>query len=610
MREPSPPPDTDPPVPPASTPATPAAPPAPPSPPSPAAPRPTPADAAFDAIPQALAAPPRRWWSAAHAIWLIPLVAVLVVGWLGAREYLARGPTVTVRFASGEGIEAGKTRIKYRNVDVGQVTKVGLARDLKGVVVTAEMAADASRLLVDDTRFWVVRPRVIGGEISGLATLLSGAFIGIDGGKSTSARRDFVGLETQPVISLGEAGSEYVLHGTSLGSLDVGSPVFFRRVRVGQVMSTELEHEGGGLRVRVFVRAPYDRFVRVDTRFWHSSGIDVSADAGGVRLRTESLLSVLVGGLAFETPSDLEDGERAAPGAEFKLFDSSALAMRRGGAQILEYTALFSESVRGLAVGAPVEFKGFVIGEVGAVDISYRAGQGDFVFPVKLHIYKDVAPLLNAREAARPAPAEANATERRFPIERLLSPRSMAKGLRAQLRSANLLTGQRYVAIDMFPHAPQRDVALAAAAGERVIPTAPETIGELQAQLARIVTKLEALPIDRIADDLRRTLAKFEGAAGALQGTLDQTTRHTLPGAQQALDELRATLREVRTLLARNAPLPQEIGGAVHDLSRAADAIRELAETIERQPESLLRGKRARPTGLPTPANPAEDASR
>ena len=594
MSDSAPPPDTDPPAPPAQ----PAA--------APPTSTPTPADAAFAAIPQALPAPPRRWWNAAQAIWLIPLVAVLVVGWLGMREYLARGPTVTVRFASGEGIEAGKTRIKYRNVDVGQVTKVGLARDLKGVVVTAEMAADASRLLVDDTRFWVVRPRVIGGEISGLATLLSGAFIGIDGGKSSSARRDFVGLETQPVISLGEAGTEYVLHGSSLGSLDIGSPVFFRRVRVGQVMSTELERDGGGLRVRVFVRAPYDRFVSVDTRFWHSSGIDVSADAGGVRLRTESLLSVLVGGLAFETPSDLDDSERAAPGAQFKLFDSNALAMRRGGAQILEYTALFSESVRGLAVGAPIEFKGFVIGEVGAVDISYRAEQGDFVFPVKLHIYKDVAPLLNARESARSAPAEGAATERRFPIERLLSPRSIAKGLRAQLRSANLLTGQRYVAIDMFPHAPQRDVALAAAAGARFIPTAPETIGELQAQLARIVTKIEAVPFDRIADDLRRTLGKFEAAAGALQGTLDKTTQQTLPGAQQALDELRATLREVRTLLARNAPLPQEIGGAVHDLSRAADAIRELAETLERQPESLLRGKRGNPGNATNPAHPAD----
>ncbi|MEF7614612.1 MlaD family protein [Aquincola sp. MAHUQ-54] len=561
---------------------------APAAPPTP----PLPAD-----IPEAVAAPRRRWWTMAQAIWLVPLVAVLAVGWLAASEWLQRGPTITVRFASGEGIEAGKTRIKYRNVNVGQVTAVRLAPDLKGVLVTAEMERDAAPLLVDDTRFWVVRARVAGGEVSGLTTLLSGAFIGIDGGRSTETRRHFVGLETQPVVSVDEAGKEFVLHAGSLGSLEIGSPVYFRRVRVGQVLSTDLAPDGQGLRLRVFVRAPYDRFVSSNARFWHASGVDVSFDAStGLRLRTESLLSVLVGGVAFETPAELDAGTPAEAGSDFTLFEGQAAALRRGAAQVLEYTAVFTDSVRGLSVGAPVEFKGFVIGEVASLNIRFDREGGGFTFPVKLHIYRDTAATVVSREAAR----QRDDNGARFPIERLLSTRSVERGLRAQLRSANLLTGQRYVAIDFFPeHRGESVVNLAA--GQHEIPTVRDAFGELQAQVARIAKRLEEVPFEQLASDLRRTLDRIEGAAKSVETTMGGMSRDLLPGVRQTLDEARRAIQDVRGLLAQDAPLPQDVRGAMQDLSRAADAIRQLADTIERQPEALLRGKRAAPTE-PEPA--------
>ncbi len=550
-------------------------------------PAPPPAPVAAD-IPDAVPAPRRRWWSMAQAIWLVPLVAVLAVGWLAATEWMKRGPTVTIRFATGEGIEAGKTRIKYRNVNVGQVTEVKIAPDLKGVFVRAQMERDAAPLLVEDTRFWVVRARVAGGEVSGLTTLLSGAYIGIDGGRKSQARRDFVGLETTPVVSVDEAGREFTLLARSLGSLEIGAPVYFRRVRVGQVLSTELAPDGQGLRVRVFVRAPYDRFVSTNARFWHASGVDVSFDANnGFRLRTESLLSVVVGGVAFETPPELDASAPADANAAFTLFDSQPAAMRRGAAQVLEYTAVFSDSVRGLAVGAPVEFKGFVIGEVAALNIRFDRDQGGFRFPVTLHVYRDSAATVTSRDPGRHADGE------RFPLDRLLSPRSVERGLRAQLRSANLLTGQRYIAIDFFPeHRGEHVASERLSAGQREIPTVRDAFGELQAQVARIAKRLEEVPFEQLAGDLRRTLDAVEGVARSVETAVGGLTRELLPSTRQTLEETRRAVQDVRALLQQDAPLPQDVRGAMHDLSRAADAIRQLADTLERQPESMLRGKR------------------
>ena len=539
----------------------------------------------------------RRRWSMAQAIWLVPLIAVLAVGWLAASEWLQRGPTITIRFATGEGIEAGKTRIKYRNVNVGQVTAVKLAPDLKGVLVTAQMERNAAPLLVEDSRFWVVRARVAGGEVSGLTTLLSGAYIGVDGGKSAESQRQFTGLETQPVVSVDEAGKEFVLQASSLGSLEIGSAVYFRRVRVGQVLSADLAPDGQGLRLRVFVRAPYDRFVSTNSRFWHASGVDVSFDAStGLRLRTESLLSVLVGGVAFETPPELDASTPATTGSSFTLFEGQAAALRRGAAQVLEYTAVFTDSVRGLAVGAPVEFKGFVIGEVASLGIRFDREGGGFAFPVKLHIYRDTAATVASREPNNNRRTEdgVGGNGARFPIERLLSGRSVERGLRAQLRSANLLTGQRYVAIDFFPEHRGEKVA-GLTEGQREIPTVRDAFGELQAQVARIANRLEDVPFEKLAGDLSKALVGIESATKSLESTMGSVQRELVPSARQTLDETRSTIKEVRGLLAQDAPLPQDLRAAMQDLSRAADAIRQLADTLDRQPESLLRGKRLNP---------------
>jgi len=239
-------------------------------------------------IPEAVAEPKRR--HSLQLVWLIPIVAAIIGGTLAVRTYLEKGPTITISFKTGEGLEAGKTKIKYRDVEVGVVKTITVAKDLTRVIATADLLKGVTPYLVEDTRFWVVRPRISGGSVTGLGTLMGGAYIGMDVGKAKQPQREFTGLETQPVIAMDVPGTSFLLHAADLGSLDIGSPIYFRRIQVGQVASYELDKSGTGVNFTVFVNAPYDKYVKANTRFWQASGIDLALDAGGLKVDTQSVV--------------------------------------------------------------------------------------------------------------------------------------------------------------------------------------------------------------------------------------------------------------------------------------------------------------------------------
>ncbi|MGI9024056.1 MAG: intermembrane transport protein PqiB, partial [Burkholderiaceae bacterium] len=281
----------------------------------------------------------RRKRRSISLVWVIPLVAVLVGLYLVVHALRTQGPTIEIQFKTAEGLEAGKTRIKYKNVDIGTVQTITLGPGKKGVVVKAQMTRNATDLLVDDTRFWIVKPRIAGGQISGLTTLLSGSYIGMDVGKSTDSRREFIGLDTQPAVTTDEPGREFLLHAADIGSLDIGSPVFFRRFQVGEVTAIQLDPDGKGVTAHVFVHSPNEKYVTQNTRFWQASGIDVTIDGSGVRVATQSLVSVVVGGIAFQSPENESPGPPVANDTAFMLFDNERMAMKRSEGQLERYIA-------------------------------------------------------------------------------------------------------------------------------------------------------------------------------------------------------------------------------------------------------------------------------
>ncbi|MDF0604918.1 MlaD family protein [Neisseriaceae bacterium TC5R-5] len=522
-------------------------------------------------LPRAVPLKKRRW--SPSLVWLIPIVALLVGGWLAVNAILSRGPTITVSFQNAEGLEAGKTRIRYKNVEVGEVKSIVVSPDRKSIIVTAELSNKVDSYLVEDSRFWVVRPRISGGSISGLGTVLSGAYISLDVGKSAKRRTDFIGLEIPPIINADLPGKRFLLRTDSLGSLNTGSPVYFRRVPVGQVISYELGPTGNDVRLSVFINAPYDHFVSSNTRFWHASGIDFSVGADGVRVSTESLAAIALGGISFETP--LEDGSELppTPSAVFLLSENRTKALRNPDSEMQLFRLKFRQSVRGLVVGAPVDFRGIVIGEVSAIGVAY-AGHKDFDMTVDIRTYPSRINALSGDKA----------TTKKLSIESLVS-----NGLRAQLRSGSLLTGQLYVALDFFPDAKPAPITVDKGVAE--LPTLPGDLEELQRLMQRIARRLDQVPFDTIGQQTDASLKALRQSLESMQQLTKNMDANVLPQTVKVLEQVQKTLDSAQHTLKADSPLQQDMRSAAQEVSETARSFRALAEYLSRHPEALVRGK-------------------
>ncbi|MBK4738464.1 PqiB family protein [Noviherbaspirillum pedocola] len=522
-----------------------------------------------DELPEAAVAPRSRW--KLQIIWLIPIVAALIGLWLAVSAILQKGPTIEISFKTAEGLEAGKTKLKYKDVDIGVVESVTLAKDLAGVVATAELMKDFKPHLVKDTRFWVVRPRISGGTVSGLSTLLSGAYIGVDVGRGKEITSRFVGAETPPAVRLDTPGTEFILNAENIGSFDAGVPLFYRQIPVGQVVSYELNRDGKGLRIKVFVNKPYDGFVTANTRFWNASGIKLKVDANGVRLDTQSLASVIIGGIAFDNPISESELPAAMKETSFVLFPDRDEAMKNPESDVLKFVMVFDQSVRGLTPGAPVDFRGINIGEVTAIRLSVQEGSGRVLTPVEVSLYPQrLRKLANESE-------ERSSEQRRALLDAMV-----ARGMRAQLRAGNLLTGQLYISVDYVPRPPQAAIAWQANPPE--FPTAGGNLQEIQALLASIANKIDKMPLEEIGNNLRKSL----GAANTLLARLD---REVAPEMRETLGDARKALASVDRMMEPNHALQQDARATLREVQRAAGSLRVLADYLERHPEALLRGK-------------------
>src|SRR5262245_20882633 len=281
-----------------------------------------------DNLPRATVVPRRR--QRISVVWIIPILAAVVAIGIAIQRILSEGPTITIVFRSAEGIEAGKTFIKYKDVNIGQVTAVQLSEDHSHVEVTAKIDKSAAGLMVEDAKFWVVSARVTLSGVSGLGTLLSGNFIGFEVGRSNKSQRKFTGLEVPPIITGSQPGRQFVLKADNLGSLGIGSPIYYRRLQVGQVIAYDLSSDGRQMDIKIFINSPYDKFVNRETRFWNASGLDVSVGAGGIDVRTQSLVALLAGGVAFETPPyAATKAEPAAVNTIFTLYGDQVTAMKQ-----------------------------------------------------------------------------------------------------------------------------------------------------------------------------------------------------------------------------------------------------------------------------------------
>ncbi len=513
-------------------------------------------------------------------IWLVPVVAALMGLSLVVRTWLQAGPDISISFNTAEGLEVGKTQLRYKDVNIGTVKSIGFNSDRSKVVVKAELAKEVSDLAREGTNFWVVRPRLDVSGVSGLGTLLSGAYIGVDAeegkdGANRATKLTFEGLEVPPAVTHDRAGKRFMLKASDLGSLDIGSPVYFRRINVGRVIGYALDENGSAVNVEVFVDAPNDKFVTSGTRFWNASGVDFSVNADGLKVRTQSLVSMAVGGVAFAPVQTARDGDAPAQAdTNFDLYPTEAAAKANPDGEAFPIRMRFDQSIRGLAVGAPIDFNGITLGDVTQITLDFDPTSKRFysivdatLYPERLgRVYEEV------RERALKDGDVAGG--------RLLGV-MIKHGLRAQLRTANLLTGQLYVVLDDFPNAKPVEFQMSEPA---VIPTVPGNLDQLQQQVTNIVAKIEKIPFDKIGDDLRATLA----STSKLMNRLD---KQVAPEAQKALKAAKDSMANINSLLASDASLPVNTERAMQELSRAARSLRALADFLQSNPEALLRGR-------------------
>jgi paraquat-inducible protein B len=521
-------------------------------------------------LPEPEIEPRSRWLPS--LVWVIPLIAALIGVALVIRSVTERGPTITISFISAEGLEPGKTQVKYKDVNVGVVKTITLSQDLSHVLVQVQLTKEGGKFAVKDSRFWVVRPRIGASGVSGLTTLLSGAYIGADAGRSPDSEDHFVGLETPPPVTGDQKGHQFILHGDSLGSIDIGSPIFYRRVQVGQVVGFSLDKDGTGVTMQVFVSAPFDQYVGTNSRWWHASGVDLRLDSSGFKLNTQSLATVIVGGLSFQSPPGQGVGAQAPNNTTFRLASDEGDAMRDPDGVPLRVVMNFNQSLRGLSIGAPVDFRGIVLGQVTNIGIDYDPKTRSFTMPVTMNLYPDRL----GKRFRETAPEQGSLAGQTL-LQQLVK-----HGLRGQLRTGNLITSQLYVALDVFPKAPPATVDVASDPLE--LPTIPNTLDELQTQVADIARKLDKVPFDQIGANVNTALKNADQLFTRLDKEVLPQARDTLAAAKQTFGSAQATLQQ-------DSPMQSDVHQALQELTRTLQSLNALSDYLERHPEALLRGK-------------------
>lgn len=509
-------------------------------------------------------------------VWLLPFIALLVSAWLIYKAASEKGDIITIDFPTAEGLEVDKTKIRYLNVDVGKVTAISINDDLKTIRVTAQMNSTATEYLKESTSFWVVRPQVGLSGISGLGTLLSGSYIELKPGNGNQ-KINFTGLTTPPVLKSQTDGKQFVLETNNLGSLRPGTAINFHGIQVGEVLSHKLSDEATAIHLNIFINAPYDQFVRKNSRFWIDSGVDISASANGFKVRTGPLVSMLSGGIAFRTSPKDKLADAKPEYSLFPLYDTYDESTQMAYSNTLKYVMHFNGSVRGLTEGAPVQLRGIPIGRVTDISLELDKKTAEIRIPVIVELEPDRIESINEDDKVSDEDV----------MEQLIK-----KGLRAQLQMGSLVTGQLLIDLDFHPGS-KNTVSDNHHSGYPEFPTTASSFEEFTHSAQIIMDKLAKLPLDKLSTELNKTLTSLQGTSKAATGMLI-TANGTMTSAQDTLSNASGTIKSAQQVLSNLEPGSTgyyEFHKMLQEFTQAARSVKQLTDYLEQHPESLIRGK-------------------
>jgi paraquat-inducible protein B len=504
-------------------------------------------------------------------VWLIPLVAAVIAGYLGYRTILQQGPLLTLTFDTAEGLAAGQTQIQYKAVVLGTVESIDLSGDDSHVVVKLRMNNVGRRFLTSHARFWVVRPRFTPGDLSGLTTLVSGAFIAVDPGPQGGVyQTSFTGLEEPPGVRSNEPGNTYVLKADTIGSIGTGSPVFYRDVQVGEVLGYDLGNGLGPVTVSIFVKSPFDHLVNPQTHFWNSSGITATLQGGGFHIEFQSLQAIISGGITFGEPPQAATLSPSPGNAVFSLYKSKDEADAAGYQNNLQIIAYFTSSVRGLMPGSPVDILGMQVGEVTGVTLLVNPQTGSAKVRVAMALQPE-------RVVSAAAITQSGVTPQAV-LQNLVN-----QGTRAELDTVSYVTGQMAITLAKVPNA--KPAALTQEGDAFVVPSQAGGLDDVIANLSDISTKIDKMPLQQIGEHLNTLLVTTNKTVGS-------------PALSQTLKQLTVTLKTANTTLngvnqgyGADSDFQRNLTQLMDEATDTLRSIKLLAAELQRDPQALLLGR-------------------
>lgn len=519
-------------------------------------------------------------------IWLVPIAAIVIGFWMAYLHWAKQGPLIEITFVSGEGIEAGKTKVKRKNVDIGEVLELRLAEDAESVVLSVRMNKPETHLLREDSKFWVVRPRIGTGGISGLNTLLSGAYIELSPGSGEETETKFVGLETPPVTPIGTPGLHVTLDSDGNKPLNEGDPVLFHGIEVGTIEFVHFNTEERRTYYNAFVAAPYDQLITTNTRFWFSSGINADLSADGIRLEMTSLATVISGGVSFDVPDGQPKGEQIRERAFFNIYPRESAINEKHYENALTYAVLFDDSIRGLRPGAPVEFRGVKVGQVLRTDTDYPEIENLLDPDSRIPVLIEVVP---ARLGF--SDSETILTDVDNQIDNLV-----AGGLHAALATGNLLTGRKYIELQYYP---DHTGHIQRFADYSVIPSIDDQLGQLLANASKTLDVINELPLSEVfdsahdaLDQMTVTLAEFGKSATELDEILKDPASHQL---MRVLNSTLKSFQELAVDFSEGSATNRQLQQSLNALEQSMEELEPVLRNIRRKPNSLVFGGRDAP---------------
>ncbi|CAM3677837.1 intermembrane transport protein PqiB [Xenorhabdus thuongxuanensis] len=502
-------------------------------------------------------------------VWIIPIITVLIGAWILFYHFSHQGPDVILITSNAEGIEAGKTKIKSRSVDVGVVESVSLSENLGQVIIKARLNDGMNRLLRTDTAFWVVKPQIGREGVSGLSTLLSGVFIELQPGTQGEEENRFSLLDAPPLASPDAKGIRLILTSEKAGRLTPGDPVLFRGYRVGSVEAGTFDPTSRLVRYQIFVKSPYDALLTTNVRFWKESGVTFDMSSQGIRVEVASLSTLFGGGVSFDVPKGWELGNPVKEKEVFKLYESEKSIQNVLYKEHTDFLLFFSDSVRGLQPGAPVEFRGIRVGTVARVpfyseNIKQRI-DNEFRIPVLIHV-----------EPGRFVKELGNGFNTDKELKEIIT-----RGLRATLKPGNLLTGALFIDLDFFTKEKLWKGPYEIA-GYKILPTVSSGLAQIQQKVTTVLDKINNMPIEPVFVQATQTLKESQKAIKTAQKTMDELNRILASKeAQELPKDIQNTLHELNRSMQGIQPGSPAYSKLMDNMQQLEQVLRELEPVLK-----------------------------